>query len=177
MPKRTKPVQRDEIRAPYKVETLPANSVRKAQDGRLEPIPELWAPVLRELNLEDQKLRAEWVRDGIPSSPGRPIEAPRPLSYWGKWFCRHCGRAFYKADKGYRQNGGVMLYCSDKCVAAAHNAAMAPIVKARSVARAKVRANRKCEGCGKAIKAKRSTMKFCSVRCRVASHRADHQND
>jgi hypothetical protein len=48
---------------------------------------------------------------------------------------------------------------------------MAPIVKARSKARAVARANRKCETCGKAIKAKRSTMRFCSIRCRVAAHR------
>jgi hypothetical protein len=171
MPRRTRPVQRDEIRAPYNVETLPANSVRKSADGGLEPIPELWGPVLRELNLEDQKLREKWVRDSIPTSPWRPIEAPRPLTYWGKQFCRHCGRAFYKADRGYRHNGGVPLYCSDKCVAVAHAAAMAPIVKARSIARAKARANRKCETCGKPIEAQRSTMRFCSTRCRVAAHR------
>jgi hypothetical protein len=35
-----------------------------------------------------------------------------------------------------------------------------------------VLAGRKCEACGKAIKAQRSTMRFCSVRCRVAAHRA-----
>jgi hypothetical protein len=146
MPRRTKPVTRDEIRVGYNVETLPASSVRKSADGGLEPIPKLWGPVLRELNLAGQKLREEWASRGIPTSPHRSIEVPPPLTYWGKSFCRVCGRAFYKADKGYRQNGGVALYCSDKCVAAAHAAAMAPIVKARSEARAKARAGRRCEG-------------------------------
>ena len=57
-------------------------------------------------------------------------------------------------------------------VAAVHAAAMAPIVKALAKARAAARANRKCATCGKPIKAQRSTKEFCSVRCRVAAHRA-----
>jgi hypothetical protein len=175
MPKRTKPITRDEIRAGYNVETLPANSFRKSASGDLEPIPELWAPVLRELNLEHQKLHEEWVRMGISEGPCRPIKVPPPLEYWGKHYCRHCDRVFYKADKGPTQNGGVMRYCSDKCVAAAHRACMAGVVKAKAKAKARAaaRANRKCATCGKPIKAQRSTMKFCSVRCRVAAHRAE----
>jgi hypothetical protein len=163
--RRTKPIQRDEIRVGYNVETLPARSVRKSQDGGLEPIPELWAPVLRELQSEFEK---KWVRIGISSGPCRQIEMPRPRRWRSKSFCRHCGRAFYKADRGPTQNGGVPLYCSDKCVNAVRSARFA---KVRSEARAKARADRKCETCGKPIKAQRSTMRSCSIRCRVARHR------
>jgi hypothetical protein len=48
---------------------------------------------------------------------------------------------------------------------------IAAFLKARSKARAAARAGRHCETCGKAIKAQRSTMRFCSIKCRVAAHR------
>jgi len=148
---------------------MPASSMRKNRDGELEPIIELWAPLLRALDQERKETWEGWPSE-LQGDPPEPVKVPEPYC---KCFCRHCGRAFYKAYKGPGQNGGVMLYCSDKCTAAAHSAAMAPIVKARSIGRAKARAGRKCETCGKAIKAQRSTMRFCSVRCRVASHRAN----
>jgi hypothetical protein len=147
---------------------MPASSMRKNGGGNLEPIAELWAPLLRELNLENQKLHEEWVSKGLSEGPYEPITVPTP---YRKWRCRRCGQLFYNADNGYRRNGRVPLYCSDKCVAAVRALAMAPVVKARSKARAAARAGRKCQTCGKAIKAKRSTMRFCSVRCRVAAHR------
>jgi hypothetical protein len=171
MPQRTKPVSRDEIRCSWDIQTMPASSMRKNRDGKLEPIPKLWATLLRSLDQERKETWESWPPQ-LQGDPPEPVKVPEP---YDKCFCRQCGRVFYKADKGARQNGGVMLYCSDKCVAVAHAAAMAPIVKARSEARAKARAGRKCETCGKAIKAQRSTMKFCSVRCRVASHRASQQ--
>jgi endogenous inhibitor of DNA gyrase (YacG/DUF329 family) len=143
---RRKPVTRDEVRFDGEhITTLPADSLRQGEYGR-EANPKLWAPLLRQL-----KVKEPWPYSG------------------GKWKCVHCGTTFYRVP------GRHSHYCSDKCAAAAHAAAMAPIVKAHSIARAKARANRKCETCGKAIKAQRSTMKFCSVRCRVASHRADHR--
>jgi hypothetical protein len=137
---------------------------------RLEPIANLWAPLLRSLDQERRGQWEDWVKQGVddPDDPPEPFTVPRP---YRECYCRHCGRMFYTADKGPRQNGVVMLYCSDKCVAAAHSAAMASIVKARSKARAAARANRKCATCGKPIKAQRSTMQFCSIRCRVAAHR------
>jgi hypothetical protein len=170
MPKRTKPVTRDEIRCGYRIETMPANSMHKNRDGDLEPIADLWAPLLRSLDQERKQDWEGWVKAGLDSAdrPPEPITVPHP---YYKRICRHCGRAFYKADKGPRQNGGVPLYCSDKCVAAVHSAAMRPIVKARSQARAAARANRKCATCGKPIKAQRSTMRYCSVKCRVSAHR------
>jgi endogenous inhibitor of DNA gyrase (YacG/DUF329 family) len=168
---RTKPVQREEIRCSWAIETMPANSLRKGDNGDLESIAELWAPLLRTLDQERKALWEDWVQRGVDraDNPPEPIKVPRP---YHRSVCRHCGRAFYKADKGSRRNGGAPLYCSDKCVAAVHALAMAPIVKARSKARATIRADRKCATCGKPIKAKRSTMKFCSVKCRVAAHRA-----
>jgi hypothetical protein len=53
------------------------------------------------------------------------------------------------------------------------NAARPLVVDVRAAARAEARANRKCATCGQPIKAQRSTMKFCSVRCRVAAYRAE----
>jgi len=165
MPKRTKPVKRDEIRCCWDIETMPASSMRKNRDGDLEPIAELWAPLLRELNLENE----EWVSKGL-SGLYEPITVPAP---YRKWRCRRCGQLFYNAARGPKRNGGEPLYCSDQCMRAVRSAAMAPVVKAKSAARAKARAGRKCATCGKAIKARRSTMRFCSVRCRVAKHRAE----
>jgi hypothetical protein len=144
--------------------------MRRNDAGGIEPIAQLWAPLLRSLDQERKEIWESWP-PALQGDPPEPIKVPPPLACRGESFCRVCGRAFYQADRGYRRNSGVALYCSDKCVAAAHSAAMAPIVKAQSLARAKARANRKCETCGKPIEAQRSTMRFCSVRCRVAAHR------
>jgi hypothetical protein len=170
MPKRTKPVTRDEIRCSWCIETMPANSMCKNRDGDLEPIANLWTPLLRSLDRERRESWESYVKLVLDNedNPPKPITVPRP---YRKRTCRHCGRAFYNADKGWRQNGGVPLYCSNKCVDVVHSAAMVPIVKERSQARAKARAGRKCAACGKPIKAKRSTKRFCSSDCRVAVHR------
>ena len=93
------------------------------------------------------------------------VKEPWPYSR-GKWKCQHCRSTFYRVP------GSHSHYCSDQCANTVRNAA---VVKARSEARAKARAGRKCEACGKAIEAQRSTMRFCSVRCRVAHHRAGQQ--
>jgi endogenous inhibitor of DNA gyrase (YacG/DUF329 family) len=170
MPKRTKPVQRDEVRfRPYFgapcIETMPASAMRKNSDGTVEPIAALSAPLLR---LLDQQGREDWrgyVAEGLSLRDDPPAPATVGLPY-GRRHCRHCGRSFY-----YTERATQTLYCSDKCVAAVHREAMVPIVEARSKARAVARANRKCAACGKPIKAKRSTMRFCSVNCRVAAHR------
>ena len=49
----------------------------------------------------------------------------------------------------------------------------AKLVKARSRARAAARAGRACATCGRRIKAKRASKRYCSTRCRVASHRQE----
>jgi hypothetical protein len=174
---RTKPIQRDEIRLDgLRIIALPINSVRRGKNG-LEPIKKLWAPLLRSINAEEKKQWEDWVRRGISSrekfEPIRVLLSDvrhSPLSGHVRYYhaekskCQQCEREFYCLNGGY--------YCSDKCVAEAHKAAMVPITKARAKARAAARADRKCEGCGKPINAKRSTMRFCSVRCRVAAHRS-----
>jgi hypothetical protein len=165
--RRTKPIRRDEIRYSWDIGTMPASSMRKSRDGGLEPVANLWARLLRSLDQERRESWESW-RPQLKGDPPEPIKVPRP---YRKSRCRHCGRLFYNADRGWRQNSGVPLYCSDKCVAAVRSAAMADIVKARSKARAVARAGRKCESCGKPIKAQRSTMRFCSTRCRVIAHR------
>jgi hypothetical protein len=47
------------------------------------------------------------------------------------------------------------------------------MIKVRSEAQAAARADRSCANpdCNRPIAALRSTMKFCSARCRVAAHR------
>jgi endogenous inhibitor of DNA gyrase (YacG/DUF329 family) len=149
---RSKPVQRDEVRFDgWRIGTLPANSVRKTRQGELEIIRELWMPLLRSLR------RAKRVT----------VRAPQPQGRWRSGdpeTCRHCQRAFYRT-----RHAPLTAYCSDRCVTTVHGAAFR---KTRSERRAAARADRKCMHCGEPIEAQRSTMKFCSVRCRVASHRA-----
>jgi endogenous inhibitor of DNA gyrase (YacG/DUF329 family) len=115
----------------------------------------------------DSLRKGEFGREASPKLWGpllRSLKVKEPWPYSrGKRKCERCGSAFYRIPGSYSH------YCSDQCANTVHNAAF---VKARSEARAAARANRKCETCGKAIKAQRSTMRFCSVRCRVAGHRA-----
>jgi hypothetical protein len=77
----------------------------------------------------------------------------------------------------YRVYGGGWT-CQSLAYAPKRAAHRAELIKARSEERADARAYRECETCGKPIEANRSTMRFCSVRCRVAAHRkaehADH---
>jgi hypothetical protein len=118
----------------------------------------------------DSVRQGEFGREAIPSLWApllRELKVKEPWPYSrGKAKCQHCGCKFYQVP------GSRSHYCSDQCAGAGRNAAF---VKARSEARAQARAGRKCEACGKAIKAQRATMRFCSVRCRVASHRANQQ--
>ena len=83
---RTKPVRREEVRFDEeRITTLPADSLRQGQFDR-EPIPKLWAPLLRSL-----KAKQPW-----------------PYSR-GKRKCRHCGCKFYRVP------GGQSRYCCDQC--------------------------------------------------------------
>src|SRR6516225_2647728 len=136
---RRKPVQRHEVRFDgERITTLPADSLRQGEFGR-EPIPKLWAPLLRSL-----KAKKPW-----------------PHSH-GKRKCLRCGSLFYRVP------GGQSRFCSDQCANAVRNEAFS---KARSERRAQARADRECATCGEPLAAQRSTMRFCSVRCRVAAHR------
>jgi hypothetical protein len=154
---RSKPIKRDEVRFDgWRITTLPANSVRKNRQGELETVRELWEPLLRSLRRVNKRVL---------------IRLPQPRTQW-RWSdkpetCRHCQRQFYRT-----RYSPLTAYCSDQCVSAVHSAAF---VKARSEQRAAAREGRKRKVCGEPIEAQRSTMRFCSVRCRVASHRASHQ--
>jgi hypothetical protein len=162
---RQKPVQRDEVYFDRTITTLPIDSVRKVKYSgrwlRYEPIPRLWAPLLQALN---QERKQQWGDDC------RPVEAPG-FTDGTVYKCWHCRGKFYKAFGAARH-----VYCSDQCAKAARSKTFTKLSKARSKARAEARAGRKCESCGKAIRAQRSTARFCSVRCRVASHRANHHS-
>jgi hypothetical protein len=176
---RRKPIRREEVRVhrdpwrTWRIMTLPANSVRVVKYGSLHAIEPLWHPLLRELNqAQDQEwedrlplrqnlaMGMKW-RGKLQKPP--PVEIPHPVgSFCADCECRHCGAKFYRA-----LHGGD-TYCSDKCSSAARSAAAS---KVRAEARAAKRADRTCEVCDQPIKAQRSTMRFCSVRCRVAAHR------
>jgi hypothetical protein len=180
---RRKPVSRDEVRldgSPQYTEivTLPLDSVRERGDN-LEPIRKLWAPLLRQLSRAKREWWAsprgvehpEWSQK-IGWWTGKalePVGYPQPEGYRK---CRHCRREFYRT-KHYSG-----LYCSDRCQRLANAPRrtrwIARFIKARSEERA---SNRKhyCEHCDNPIDAKRSTMRFCSVKCRVAAHREHHQ--
>jgi hypothetical protein len=165
---RTKPITRDEIRYDVRgIVALPINSVRKGKNG-LEPIKKLWAPLLRSLNEAEKKHWESMVE--FRAAMGWESKGPTPIMVsrygWAEYYCHHCTRAFYRLnDVGY--------YCSNKCEDAVRRVSAVKATKARSEQRAAERAkhNNKCNMCGKPITAKRSTMKFCSIRCRVAAHR------
>ena len=157
---RRKPVSRNEVRFdPWRqsITTLPIGSVNRNRQGEPEPIRKLWAPLLRQLTRENHK----------------PVECPQ-IAIRGIAFCQHCGGRFYRTED-YRG-----FYCSDRCQsltdAPRRAARIAAYVKARSEERADNRETH-CDHCGKPIEAKRSTMRFCSVKCRVAAHRAKVQAD
>ena len=174
---RKKPVARNEVRiegagsAYAHITTLPRNTVCK-REGALEAIPELWAPLVQELN----RVAKEWAE-----SP-RPITTPEPVPYRCPP-CRHCGRRFYRARPPWKQRSRQRTgyYCSDRCQrlanAPARAARRAAFVKERSEQRADARADRECATCGEPIEAKRATMRFCSTTCRVAAHRLRAQRE
>ena len=172
---RRKPITRKEVRVhpDFQIATMPVDSVKPVPGWNLvEAIEHLWEPLVAQLTKEqadyEASPRIQELRRTIGRAPLRyrhHIPWPRRLAEP----CWHCGREFYLADKSlsrYCTNA-----CSDAANAPARAANVAAIVKARSEARAKARAKRKCTICGKPIEAQRSTMRYCSARCRVAAHR------
>jgi hypothetical protein len=191
---RRKPVTRSEVRFDgSRIWTLPADAVRVEKDDDLPwredivPIPKLWAPLLGALNragkrrheereqaianmsIEDRALYAN-LRISTKPTSWEPIRLPDRYIYAQPRLCtcQHCNREFYRVSLNGR-------YCSDDCAKASWRdgraGSVAAMVKARSEARAAARADRRCAHCNEPIKAQRSTNKFCSVRCRVATHR------
>jgi hypothetical protein len=180
---RTKPVTREEVRVEgawlshFRIITLPRNTVR---EDTLEAIPELWGPLLQELN----RAAAEWSESpkGLAgrrvwlelegSDVLKPVTMPKPARHLGCPACRRCGRRFYRVATTKHALGSI--YCSDRCQrlanAPARKMRQAVYVEMRSLKREKAR-NRKCAHCGEPIEAQRLTMRFCSTKCRVAAHR------
>lgn len=179
---RHKPVTRDEVRFDgQRITTVPADAVHQ-----LEPIPKLWAPLLRQLN---EASKNEWeagtpVREererifatvGFGPETWTPITAPRPR-WRSERQCRRCGRMFYTAATRLRVS--TTRYCSDHCADAVarerrHGKANSRWVQRRSEQSQAARADRKCAVCGAPLNSQRSSKKFCSPRCRMVAHRSD----
>jgi hypothetical protein len=162
---RNKPIIRDEVRLSDRgrIATLPLNSIHRDRPGLSpDPIEKLWAPLVQALNRQQDEHTASMKQMwGARYKAPKPIEVPRP-DWRGPNKCRHCGHGFYNAQNCRG------AFCSDTCIRAERVIITA---KARSESRAAKRAGLKCETCGKRLAAQRSTARFCSVRCRVASHR------
>jgi hypothetical protein len=160
---RRKPVTRVEIRFNGNhITTLPANTVRETEDGRVEVIEHLWTALVDSLN---KAQRPKWRFGRV--EPPNVIACPDPDDGRG-WHkprqCPQCKGKFYPAMIG-NGNFEKARYCSDRCRNTKQSLA-------RSKDRAAGRARRVCAGCGQRFDARRSTMRFCSGKCRVAGHRA-----
>jgi hypothetical protein len=169
---RRRPVTRSEIRFNGRyISTLPVDAVRKEDFGRIVPILELWAPLLRSLTQWRRGDDAQWAQFfnaiGIPKKPQTPEPVRLPDRYvWPEprlCSCQRCGDEFYRL-------GGSGRYCSDVCAEAGQAVRNAAIAEARAAARA----DRYCANpdCNKPLTTQRSTMKFCSERCRQAIRNA-----
>ena len=159
---RKRPITRDEVRVDhFEVRTLPSGSFHRNTG---QPIAQLWQPLLDQLRLQER----EWWDSGPATQPElwgefkSHVAVARPDTQAS---CRHCGRRFYCHRYGSK-------WCSDLCLREARAPLIAAAVKARSQARAKARAGRRCCTCGEPIKAQRATKQYCSVGCRVAAFRA-----
>jgi predicted nucleic acid-binding Zn ribbon protein len=133
----------------------------------LAPRAVLWEDALEEL---DAMQRA---RDGRFIGPLEYPRAPIQGLHVKLRDCVVCGHAFVTGD-----SMGRPLYCSDACQKIATKKPRAPRDSAprdnatRAAERAARRANRECEHCGQPFTPRRSSGRFCSMRCRVAHHRA-----
>jgi hypothetical protein len=134
------------------------------------PILELWAPLLRSLSQWRGRDDAQWAQFFNAVGPPRKPQTPEPVRLPDRYVwseptlccCQSCGCEFYRV-------GGSGRYCSDLCAEASWRASRAVRAKA---ARAAGRADSRCAHCNEPITAQRSDSKFCSMRCRVAAHRA-----
>jgi hypothetical protein len=79
--------------------------------------------------------------------------------------CKRCGKPI---DAAFYYNR-VGIYCSYDCATSGRRDRYAAT---QGAARAAARAGRRCERCGAPIRAKRSTKRFCSTKCRIAAFRA-----
>jgi hypothetical protein len=184
-PLRREPVRRDEVRIYLRLGepriTMPVGTYRLEERGKYHTgyfvgDPALWQSLIEELATQHSPRDEDWQRMALPVSG--PARLPKPEISWGlEYICEQCGARFL----AHKLAGNMVRLCSDKCARERgvsqerqwrETAPPGPYRRNRSQQRAAVRADRTCEQCGVAIKAARSTRRFCSRRCRI---RAYHQ--
>jgi hypothetical protein len=155
-----------------------------------EAIPEVWAGVVAELQALAEAAyeaalearfarRAEWKRridEGTASDAMKSVfeaahlferEMPTvhaPLCPNKQLLCRECGEMFFATWPTRR--------CSRRCL----RAYLRRRQQLRRPSRAKVHDDLRCGHCGGTFTPTRSDARYCSLRCRVAAHRARGQS-
>jgi hypothetical protein len=176
---RTKPVTRNEVRISVERfwEAVPANAFRKDKERGwgMEAIPELWEPLLKELErINDAYHESEGFKRLQALGLYGPAEdypsATLPEAHsWRLKSCSRCRRKFYRVG---RHAGN---FCSDHCATEAAKPALKRKIARQTAARSKkreaARAGRSCSTCGTPMTAQRATKRYCSERCRVAAYR------
>jgi hypothetical protein len=167
----------------YRVTAAPPWAYAPDQWRSPQPIPELWAGVMAELQAlakaeyvaalkADFQRRAELKRRidaGTASADekivfatahlfGPRLDVPRMLYYPNKQQrCWICGEMFFATWP--------TRYCSRRCLRARWR-------RRWRRSRAKVPDDLRCGRCGGSFTPTRSDARYCSLRCRVAAHRA-----
>jgi hypothetical protein len=101
-----------------------------------------------------------------PPPPTMPkIRAMYVGNYTPRWRCRHC----FCNKWFFSDSGGASRYCSTKCRKAERQYRSE---RRPRKSRAKRVEGRDCAHCGKFFVPRRSDSRTCSVKCRVAAHRA-----
>jgi hypothetical protein len=136
-----------------RIMTGPVWAYRRGKYGHAEPIPEAWQDLVRALEPRaeaDYRRRVAWWSKAVRVQV-RPPRADDVRTCWV------CDQQFYGACQ--------LRTCSPAC----HRARQAP-----RASRAKPRQETRCPTCGDVFEQTRQDARFCSVRCRVAAHRAQH---
>ena len=154
-----KPITREEVRLTSRgaIATLPRRGCKgkRLKHGvgffytHYSPRKDLWRPLLRRLKVE------------MPEPWGTP---PRS--------CVVCDKEFLVAWRRHYARHYSYSICSDKCVADLRNMTRRRRRRKHAAERQKAMGNRTCVHCGVPLDANRATKRYCSVRCRVAAHRA-----
>jgi hypothetical protein len=154
--------------------TGPQWAFRESDFLRGEPIAAAWAPLLRDLQKETNKLYREDLARYEDFQANIGAEENRFRVFWGVqprkpervkvwlpsyfhrayWNCATCGKEYYCCSLQSR-------YCTETCFA-----------KRPRPSRAKPRQARRCIVCGEEFTPARKHARTCSGRCRVAYHRA-----
>jgi hypothetical protein len=110
------------------------------------PVKSLWLPLVRRLKVQ------------MPES-----RYSRPAK------CRVCRRLFLLASIEGNYSWDV---CSDQCATTWNKTNRREERRDRAAERRKAKSHRTCAHCGGPLNAERKSKQYCSVRCRVAAHRA-----